>query len=213
MFSRKMNLITRELMNKQYSNYFNEKNLPELSRKKIDNIFKNETRKHRTEYIHYVLDKWFLDKPCNIKTIKELKSIIKKCNLKLNQIEIHNLELINERIFSIDRHIKKLEVSNELMKKENVWVKFERAEIYEYKNHLKTLLIGTLLLTNFRIIFIDDNNEISYYWKEIKKIEYLNYGFKFSFKRKTYLIRIHDQITLNNTIKNFANKRLKYEIT
>lgn len=203
-----MNFITKWLMKKQYSNEINKDNISKLSSRKINIILESESEKHRSQYIRFIIEEWLKSAIMNNSSLKELKKIIKKSQINLNEIEIHNLLLIEERIFSIDRHIKVLEVSNELDEKEFIGAKFSKADIYIKQDILKSYSKGDLLLSNQRIIV----GETSFSWNKISDIKYYNYGFQFKFQSKIYLIRIHDQETLNNTIKNFGKKRVKNEV-
>jgi hypothetical protein len=65
---------------------------------------------------------------------------------------------------------------------------------------------GNLNITNFRIMFITKQKIKYFNWNKIYNVKHEKYGFCFSFKNENFVIRIHDQITLNNTIKNLYRK-------
>ena len=66
---------------------------------------------------------------------------------------------------------------------------------------------GDLIGTNLKFImnFNDETNAI-FIRKKIGSYSFEEYGFKFHYEGHIYVIRIHDQISLNNTIKNLISK-------
>ena len=208
MFKRPINIFVKKILQKQYDDQINADNILSLSSRNIKSIFKGEDEEYKEVFLHNLIDRWWNEQEQNFITFKNLKRIIKTSKIKLNQIEKHNLFLIEERIFSIDRHIKILEVSNPLLKDETVGAKFVNASVYTNDGKLKTFSEGDLLLTNRRIL-ITSSGELSFFWSNIEDPKYPAYGFDFKYKDERFVIRIHDQITLNNTIQNFAKKKVK----
>ncbi len=206
MFKRPLNIIITKIMDKKYKNIINQYNLESISFFKFKKIFKDEDKLWKESYIHNLINKWFLNQKENEITFKKLKWIIFKSRIQLNQIEKHNLFLIEERIFSIDRHIKILEVNEKLFAKEKVGAKFTNAKFFLNKELLIKLDDGNLNITNFRIMFITKQKIKYFNWNKIYNVKHEKYGFCFSFKNENFVIRIHDQITLNNTIKNLYRK-------
>lgn len=208
MLKKSVNPVMKIILDKSYSNLVNKDNIESLSKKFLKNVFKDEEPKWREIYLHNVIDQWIKSNVQNRINYKILCKIIKKSNIKLNQLEEHNIFLIEERVFSIDRHIKTLDVFNKLLDKENVGVKFINATLFLKKETLSTIKKGDLLLTNKRLIIIGDEN-IAFHWITMSDPTYNNYGFSFIYLKKEYVVRIYDQITLNNTIKNFTGKKVK----
>lgn len=208
MFKRPINPVMKKLLKMQYGQLVNAENISSLKGSFIKKTFKDEEPDKKDLYLHNVINEWWENSKKSEDEFDKLKKIIKRAKISLNQVEKHNLFLIEERIFSITRHIKVLEVSANLLPKEQVGVKFVNSTIYKKEKTLSTLASGDLLLTNRRII-ITGEEIIAVYWSAIKNIKYGSYGFEFAHKEETFVIRIHDQDTLNNTIKNFIKKRVK----
>ena len=141
---------------------------------------------------------------------RDIKGIIRSCKIDLNLVELHNLSLVDERSFSRSRTVKDLEVDIELASSESVGIKFMGAELLRFDGMKYILNEGILLISNRRIIFMKDlNDHKSFYWHIIIKKEFKNSGFSFINSKTKYVLRIHDQPTLNATIQNMLDKRVK----
>jgi uncharacterized protein YehS (DUF1456 family) len=117
---------------------------------------------------------------------------------------------MEERIFALERNIKRLDVSEPLANHEYVYAKFDKGFIYvnDEKNNLKPIKNGVLLISNHRLII---QNKVSYsiYYDNIKNIEYKKYGFSFFFEEMEMILRSHDQETLNNTLDIIFKRKVK----
>lgn len=209
MFKRSINIVEKFLINRQYKDKVNVNNIASISHHELNEIFKHEDKEIVNVYLHNIIDDWWKKQEENETTFKKLKSIIRKTKIKLNQVEKHNLFLIEERTFSIDRHIKILDVNENLLDKEYVGVKFIDGRVYEKGEKLIPYMSGDFLFSNFRIVIINKDDRKSLYWENIEDIEFDDYGFSILHKDTWLVLRIHDQITLNNTLKNFLRKKVK----
>ena len=209
MFKRPIDLINRVLVNKQYKKLVNADNIANITSHELNRIFFDEDESVVDTYLHNVIDEWWSKQEEDEQSFKKLKSIIKKTKIKLNQVDIHNIFLIEERVFSTDRHIKILDVNENLLDKEVVGAKFVDGRVYIRREQLVPYRDGDLLFSNKRIIVISKTERLSFFWEAITKIEFKEFGFTIHFKGKEYVFRIHDQITLNNTLKNFLNKKVR----
>lgn len=212
MFEKRINWASRELMKVQYKNKINETNISSLTKRSIKKILKEETKTDREGFLLFLISKWIdLQEVKNVDFIKKLKRLIRKTKITLTENDIHDLTLLEERSFSEYRHIKILNVSTELEVKENVGVKYVKAQLYEHTKRLTLILEGDLLISNRRIFFENtDKEDVNFRWEEISSYSFRNYGFEFKVNDNTYVIRIHDQETLNNTLRNMISKKIKY---
>ena len=208
MFKRSYELPISIIINKQYKGIVDAENIFRLSKNKLRKIFKREDKDIKNIYLHNVIEKWWRNAEETEENFKLLKKIIRRCEIVLNQVETHNIFLIEERIFAKTRHIKQLDVNIDLKNKEVVGVKYLSAILYNKKTTLKRNIEGDLLISNKRLI-IKGDNQIDFYWTNISNVKYENYGFEFKYKGAMYVIRIHDQQTLNNTIMNIYKKKVK----
>lgn len=211
MFEKRANWAIIELMRLQYKNKINEDNIESLSWFKIKKILKDETPKDREIFLHSIISRWIkIHETRDVDFIKNLKAIIRKTKIKLNNLDTYDLVLLEERSFSSYRHIKILNVSAELEAKEHVGIKFVKAQLYQKTERLTLVLEGDLLISNKRIFFenVKDKAEM-FFWDEIISYSYENYGFSFKIKNVNYVIRIHDQESLNNTLRNMISKKMK----
>ncbi len=211
MFKRYINPIKNKILKIQYGSIVNADNIISVSKFRIWMTFKNEDYDIINPYLHNVINDWANAQEIqNAKFYKTLKKLIKKTGIELNDIERHNLFLVEERMFSIDRHIKHIDVNFELLPKETVGIKFTKASFFKKTSRLNHIVKGDLLVSNKRII-MDVATPILITFKEITSYSFKKYGFQFTTSSKeTFVLRIHDQMTLNNTLKNlFTKKQLK----
>lgn len=206
-FKRALNLINLKYMNQTYESQINYHNINKLSKSVIKNIFKDEDKELVEIYLHILVDKWFQNNYENTQSFLNIfKRLIRKTGIHLNEEEKHDLIILDERAFSIDRHIKVLEVDFKLLKHEKAGAKFTKAKIFQQiSKHLKQLDEGDLILTNKRVLF-KGQEEWAFVWKDMEHKEFEDIGFVFKSGSKKYVVRIHDQIALNNTIKNLLSK-------
>lgn len=209
MFKEKMGILNSILLKKQYKELISAGNIESLSYGKIKKILKSEEHDVRNIYLHNVIADWWEKQDETYESFKKLKKLFKKTKINITDLDKYNLFLIEERIFSTQRHIKTIDVKMELLPKESVGVKYTKASLYERNKKLENINNGEVLFTNVRIIFIDKSQTVSFNWEELSKVKYKYYGFEFRFNSKIYVIRIHDQKTLNNTLENFISKRVK----
>lgn len=215
MIKRRINFVTSRLLDLQYYYRVNEYNIETISRFKVWRIFKHEDRKIKQIYLHNIIDRWTKNQvQLSVKFLSRLKKMIHKFKLQLNDLEVHNLNLVEERIFSTIRHIKVLNVNFKLHDKELTYVKFLNGEVYVLKNqHLKLALQGDLFMTNKRfIIYNHQKNQIlTTTYRQLLDIKFHIYGLTFiNNKNQQIVFRIHDQITLNQTFINLLQKRVKW---
>ncbi|WKX02554.1 hypothetical protein [Candidatus Mycoplasma mahonii] len=201
------------LMEEQYRDKINYKNINIIPWYKIYFILKNETHRDREMFLHNLVDKWIVNSKLDDERLFiNIKRIIRKTRIRLNDIELSQLFTLEERAFSIDRHIKIINSNIKLSKRESIGVKFTNAILFREKN-MEKISKGDLLVSNKRIIVIGSDIELSFPFSKIESYEYKEYGFLFiSNNNEKYLLRIHDQITLNNTICNIIQKKVKYAI-
>ena len=194
-------------MNQTYQTKINSFNINKLSKKAIKDIFKDEDQTLAKDYLHILVDKWFQKNYENNQPfLNTFKRLIRKTNIALDEKEKHDLTILEERVFSIDRHIKVLEVDFKLLKHEKAGAKFTKAKMFEQKKaHLEQLDEGDLIFTNKRVLFKGEQ-EWAFTWKEIEHKVFNDIGFTFTVGSKKHVLRIHDQIALNNTIKNLLSK-------
>ena len=200
----------------EYKAEINEKNISSISNFKVKKILKNESLDDREGFILYLISKWVINQEVrDADFIKNLKRMFRKFKIKLTDTDMFELTLLEERSFSEYRHIKVLNVATELLPKENVGVKYTKAQLYSKTKRLDFVLEGDLLVSNKRIIFENNGNlQNEFYWDSVESYSYQNYGFEFTTKNKeSFVIRIHDQETLNNTMTNIISKKIKNIIT
>lgn len=207
MLENKLNFIEKYLMKKTYSKYINSSNIEKITLREINSIFRDEPS-DKNKYSRFVLSEWLKIKDENEVTLKTLKRLIKKLNLELTTLEKHNLQILEERVFSSYRHIKELDIDYPKLRGEKFLIKFTDAELLQNNKRLLIINQGDLLISNKRIILRGSSNN-EFQWKQIGVKLFKGYGFEFVSNNKRYVIRIHDQITLNNTIENLIKKRLK----
>ena len=211
MFKSKGNQFKLLLMKKEYGEYINEHTITAFNFKTAKKVMADESVEEAEHYLHYVFSKWFKNQVVNENLYRKTRSLIKSLKLQLTDIEKHNLLLVDEQVFSIDRHIKVLEVDIDLVAKEQVGVKFENAKLFRLIADDEELYNGSyeLFLSNKRIILKSEFEVKDFFWWDLTFEDYLDKGYAFNHDGKEYLLRIHDQITLNETIQNFKRKRLK----
>ncbi len=211
MFKPNGEFLKCELMKIQYKNVLNENNIALLSAFRIARILKNEMAKDKDVFLHFLISKWVdAEENKGIDFIKSIKHLIRKTKITMSEVDKYELVLLEERSFSEYRHIKILEVSTFLINKEFVGIKFVNAQLYEKNKQLSLLKDVTLMISNKRIILEDSKMNIeSFFWDKIKSFSYQNYGFEFTHINKKYVLRIHDQVTLNNTLRNMISKRIR----
>lgn len=202
-----MMLVDIKYMREKYQRQIDSFNINKLSKRAIRKVFKDEDSTLVENYLHNLVDAWFQreyqnDQPFFV----ALKKLIKRTGIHLNEIEEHDMFIIEERVFSIDRHIKVLEVDFELGRNEKAGAKFTRAKFFKKTNNrLRQIDSGDLIFTNKRIILLGYEKN-TFNWKDIIEKDYQDTGFTFKINGTNYVLRIHDQIALNNTIKNLLSK-------
>ena len=198
-------------MEHQYRKDINYKNIETLSRFSIYKILKQETKKDKEIFLHWTLDKWIVNSNLeDDKLFKVLNKLIKKLKINLTDIEEEALFVLEERAFSIYRHIKDIEVNFNLYKKEKVGVKFTDAKLFGEDKKLTLIVKADLLITNKRIIIADKEVIESFPFSQLVEYQFKDYGFAFKMKNDLrYIIRIHDQKTLKNTVTNILEKKVK----
>lgn len=201
-----MNPIDSKYMRVTYGALVNEENIFDLSKRKIRKVFKKEDKDIVEKYLHNIVDKWVAKNYKNdAGSIKVLKKLIKRVGITLDEMEQDNMLILEERAFSLYRHIKRLEFNVKLHENEYAGAKFTNAHLFHGGKILVELLDGEVIITNKRIIFIG-KEEANFNFSKLKQIRYTNYGFEFNYDHVKYILRIHDQITLNNTMKNIFSK-------
>lgn len=214
MFKSDKFFVNQELMRIQYKSVLSEHNIANLSGFKIWRILKNESQNDRDAFMHFIISRWIDLQPIkDVNFLKSLKQIIRRSRIKMTDVDKYELTLLEERSFSEYRHIKVLEVSTELMPREYVGVKYVNAQLYKKTQRLALLTEADLLVSNKRIILVEDEILLhSFHWDQILTYTYTSYGFEFTYGKEKFIIRIHDQETLNNTIKNMISKKVKSAI-
>ena len=203
-----MSFWEKKYLIEKYHELVNKDNIEKISHHSIHEIFLDEDPKLKYKYLHLVVDNWFNQKYQKTESsYKTLRKIVKKTKLRINEIEKHNLLLLEERVFSLIRHLKSLNVDFKLLPSEKAVIKFVDAQLYFEGKMLKQILSNDLIITNKRIIFyLGTNNIKTFSWEKVRYIKYKEYGIVFSYKGVELVIRIHDQQTLANTLKNFFKK-------
>ena len=215
LFKKQINFILLKLLDQKYMDKINPKNLTTLLPWVITRIFKNEDRDIKEKYLKIIIQRYVdINFKLDPKFFNTLNRIIWKLKIELSAIEEHNLNLMEERIFSTFRHIKLLEVTQRKKKKEKVYSKFNDSNLYELRNDkLHCIYNGPLLITNMSFLFPSDAIEIkhSFDYKRVLDWELSEIGLKFEYyNEKKYLIRIHDNKTLILNFKNLINKKVKW---
>ncbi|WP_131613278.1 hypothetical protein [Mycoplasma todarodis] len=203
-----------------------------MSSHKIKKIFKGEETEAREWYIHRIVSQWFSEQEENLSrdTMDKLKKIIKKTKMQLNELEKHEMIKIEERIFSTERTLKILDTYHELLPNEVVVARFNMAYLYAMDKEEITLRIskkkqfwteedilrerysGSLLISNKRFI-IELNKKIKEIkFEDIESYRHKEHGFEFFMEDETFILRTHDQKTLNNTIDLIFRKKAKHVI-
>ena len=202
-------MIDKKILDIKYGHIVNEKNISKISKKTLDLIFLDEEKKLKEAYIHNVIEKWVKNKKNkDLSFNARLLRVVKRTGIELTEVEKHNLFLFEEQIFSKDRHIKIIEVNNELLPKEVVGVKFEKSTFYKIVNEdLRIIDKGVFLISNKRFFFTGDKDwEISH--RKVQEFMVTKYGLEIISKKGVKrVIKIHDLKTLNNTINNFFKIR------
>lgn len=209
---KRTNIITYKLMQKEYGDLVNRKNILHISRFRIWKIFKKESREYKNIYLRNVVSEWLDDFVGRDEILfSKIKRIIRKTKIKLTDMEKDGLFVLEERAFSEIRKIKIIEVNNKLYKGETVGVKYNKANLYDANGRYKKLFEGDLLISNKRIIF--DEYKESFRFSSVVGYSNKRNGFEFKMKDgRKFLIRIHDSKTLNNTFNNIINKKVKSAI-
>lgn len=201
------------LMYFQYKDYLSEKNISTLSISQINKILFSEPQKYRDAYVRFVLGRWINHQSINsLSDVANVRKVLRKLRIVLSDDDLYDMELLEERAFSNERHIKVLEVDVALRKRESVGAKFENAKLF-IKNlqneEFEFLCDANLLISNQRLI-VEAKDEVKFFdWTKINAFWLQKYGFEFIVNSQTYLLRIHDQETLNNTISNIIKKKAK----
>lgn len=201
------------LMYFQYKDYLSEKNISNLSISQINKILFAESQKHKDAYVRFLLGRWISDQSISsLSNVANVKKTLRKLRVKLSEEDLYDMELLEERAFSNERHIKVLEVDVSLRKRESVGAKFENAKLFVENaedNEFKLVCDANLFISNQRLI-VEAENEVRFFdWPKISAFWFKSYGFKFDFNHQTFLLRIHDQETLNNTISNIIKKKAR----
>ncbi len=229
MFKRKYNIALAPLVWAKYRSIINVDNLEALTSRKINKIFKEEDNEAKEWYIHRIVSQWFKTQEQNLsrETMDKLKKIIKKTKMELNELEKHEIIKIEERIFSTERTLKILDTYHELMPNEVVVARFNMAYLYVIEKEEITLKLtkkkqfwteedilkerykGSLLISNKRFI-IELNKKIKEIrFEDIEGYWHKDHGFQFTMNNEIFVLRSHDQKTLNNTIDLIFRKKAK----
>lgn len=208
MIKRYLNPIDKLIAKQKYAKLVNASNVDKLSKKNIDKIFIGEDKKIRNTYLHNIIDDYIKnEKELTFSFLKKIDRIIKKTQIEISEVERHNLFLLEEQVFSLDRHIKIIEVQLQLYKKEVVGIKFVDARLFSKKSGALTLLKkGTFLISNKRFFFVSDE---VYGLRFTKTKEWFinEDGLNIvPIKGDVHIIQIHDATTLANTVENFFGK-------
>ncbi|TCG10707.1 hypothetical protein [Mycoplasma marinum] len=229
MFKRKYNLALRPLIWAKYRTILNSENIETLSSKRINKIFENEDRDAKEWYLHLVVSQWFSknNEILSRETLDKLHKIIKRCKLNLNEMEKHDLLIIEERIFSSERTLKILDTNHKLMFGEHVNARFKKCnlfieqdtqfnfkisnknQIWTNKKYWKIKSTGILLISNKKFIIETKDSVEKILFKNIIKYKHTKTGFEFKTNDGNFLLKIHDQETLNRTINSILRKRAK----
>ena len=207
MFKSDLNPINFYILKKQYWKKINDKNIESLKFSYVKKIFA-EDLEILPRYLYKVVGIWYknLDSPED--NINKIKKLIKRFKLNLTIIDKHDLQILEERYFSNIRHIKNLEFDINRMRKESFGIKFQDADLLKDDEKLVLITSGILLISNKRIV-VRSESDIEFKWINITNKTFNEYGFTFEHGKEKYTLRIHDQPTLNNTIKNLIHKRMK----
>ncbi len=229
MFKRKYNIALAPLVWAKYRSIINVENIESLSSHKIKKIFKNEDEEAKEWYLHRIISQWFSvhQETLSRETFDKLKKIIKKSKIILNELEKHEILKIEERIFSTERTLKILDTYHELDVNEEVVARFNMAHFYILEKEEVTLKLtkkkqfwteeefmkerysGSLLISNKRFIIELNNKTKEIRFEGIESYSHKKYGFQFIMEDETFLLRTHDQKTLNNTIDLIFRKKAK----
>ncbi|WP_127942713.1 hypothetical protein [Mycoplasma sp. ATU-Cv-703] len=215
MVEQQLGQVSQRLWTIEYGQRVNWRTIEVLSRFELWRIFRRESPRLVNLYLHQVLKQWIKRQNQNSETfLTQLKRLIRKLGLSLNELEQHNLNLIEERVFSTFRHIKVLDVNFPFYKKEFAAARFLSGELYQVKKagRLVILLKGELLITSRRFIIASAQTHLSFSYRQLTRLSFETYGLQFGLAghSTTYVIRIHDQITLINTFINVVQKRVRW---
>jgi len=202
-------MVDKKILDMKYGHIVNERNISKISKRTLDLIFLDEEQNLREAYIHNVIEKWVENKKKkDLSFNARLLRVVKRTGIELTEVEKHNLFLFEEQIFSKDRHIKIIEVNNELLPKEVVGVKFEKATFYKLVNdQIKIIDKGVFLISNKRFLFTGEK-EWTINHRQVQEFEVTKYGLEIISKTGVKrIIKIHDLETLKNTINNFFKIR------
>lgn len=203
-FNKVINPISAKYLRKYYFHRVNKENIEGLSAFRLKRIFPKKDLDLKEDFYKKVIYQWYEEnKNYSWSFFARLKKIIRKSKVVLDEVQKHELIELEEQIFSLSRHIKILLVNLPLYKDEVAGVKFERARLYKKGDLLEEIETGDLIFTNKRL-FVGSKH---FTYKEIDEFAYRNYGWEFVIYSQVYLLQIHDQITLNNTLKNFFAKK------
>ncbi|MCK5945651.1 MAG: hypothetical protein KAG04_00100 [Mycoplasmataceae bacterium] len=204
MINRYINIIDRKILESKYGHVVNKHTISKVSRMQLELIFQGEDKALREKYILNVIQEWIDDKKNKDFIFNaKVKKVIKRTGIELTEVEKHNVFLFEEQIFSQDRHIKIIEVNEKLLKKEVVGAKFEKARLFELRDG-KAVIIdkGTFLISNKRFLFTG-KQEWSINYNKVSKKEMTDRGLSvIATTGEVKYIKIHDLITLENTINN-----------
>ena len=229
MFKRKYNIALAPLVWAKYRSMINAENIEELSYFKIKKIFKGEDSEAREWYIHRIVSQWFENQQENLSrdTMDKLKKIIKKTKMSLNELEKHEILKIEERIFSTERTLKVLDTYHALDSNEDVVARFNVSYLYTLEKEEITLRLskkkqfwteeevvrerysGSLLISNKRFIIELYKKTKEIRFEDIEEYWHKDYGFQFKKEDEIFVLRTHDQKTLNNTIDLIFRKKAK----
>lgn len=214
MLERKINFITNKLLKKEYASKVHKDNIEKLSSFQIWRIFRYEKPEIKDLYLHNVIAEWYAEqKHGEYKTFAKLKRLIMKTKISLNNVECYEIDLLEERLFSQNRHIKALDVNFDLNPKEIVWIKFVDATIQWMSELQQEIKNGNLMFSQERIIVETGNPDesISIFYKNVKNIHFSNSGMEVQIKKPNivFSISIHDNKSLLNTLLNASDKKIE----
>lgn len=212
MLERKIDVITEKLLHSEYWEKINEFNIENVSFIYLYWIFRKEKINIKEIYLHNVISKWLsMQNLESSATFSKLKKLLRKTKIKLNDIESFEIDLLEERLFSLNRHIKALDVNYELLPKEKIWIKFVDAKLKVVEKSELLETIGNLMISQERII-IDGKSEINFeiFFKNINMITFEKDEMIITTNKENFVISIsiHDIETLKNTMKNASNKKI-----
>lgn len=199
-FKRPMNYVDWTYMSKTYGEEYS---LDKLNYFKLRSLRKLEDKYIVEKYLFNILNNWVQKNYSETEAFaSKLKKYIRKLHLDLNFVEKDQLLILDERTFSLERHIKGLEINTDLQRREKAGAKFLNARLFLNGDLFDE---GNLILTNKRVIFEGKGTHLFNYTSA--RVGTNEKGLVAMIDNNTYVFSIHDQITLENTFKNILGKK------